>query len=191
MAIWQIDKCDHANPCPWHLGVAMGAVRIRHCIREFATQPVILWILLGGKPKWLPLNFGFNDVMRTAPIRWQIVKYDHAKPWHGGVIGLASDDVTKLSNAWQRGKLVLNKDSVPCKSMLGEKSLAGWSSLFLHREVWTVLASLPQLSASHFKRYRGSDKCGAVFRSIDGLQHAFVWGSILFRTKFSGCGAVT
>ena len=46
----------------------MGAVRIRHSIREFATQPVILWILLGGKPKWLPLNVGFNDVMRTAPI---------------------------------------------------------------------------------------------------------------------------
>ena len=52
----------------------MGAVRIRHSIREFATQPVILWILLGGKPKWLPLNFGFNDVMRTAPID----EYDHA-----------------------------------------------------------------------------------------------------------------
>ena len=46
----------------------MGAVRIHHSIREIATQPVILWILLGGKLKWLPLNFGFNDVMRTAPI---------------------------------------------------------------------------------------------------------------------------
>ena len=46
----------------------MGAMRIRHGIREIATQPVILWILLGGKLKWLPLNFGFNDVMRTAPI---------------------------------------------------------------------------------------------------------------------------
>ena len=46
----------------------MGAVRIRHSIREFATQPVILWILLGGTTKWLPLNFGFNDVMHTAPI---------------------------------------------------------------------------------------------------------------------------
>ena len=46
----------------------MGAVRIRHRIRDFATQPVIFWIPLGGKPKWLPLNFGFNDVMRTAPI---------------------------------------------------------------------------------------------------------------------------
>ena len=46
----------------------MGAVRIRQRKREIATQPVILWMLLGGKPKWLPLNFGFNDVMRTAPI---------------------------------------------------------------------------------------------------------------------------
>ena len=48
----------------------MGAIcmRIRHSMREFATQPVIPWIPLGGKPKWLPLNFGFNDVMRTALI---------------------------------------------------------------------------------------------------------------------------
>ena len=46
----------------------MGAVRIRQSIREIATQPVILWILPGAKPKWLPLNLGFKDVMRTAPI---------------------------------------------------------------------------------------------------------------------------
>ena len=33
---------------------------------------VTLWISLGGKPKWLPLNFGYH-VMRTGPIRqWQI-----------------------------------------------------------------------------------------------------------------------
>ena len=31
-------------------------------------SPVILWIELGGKPKWLPLSFGYHDVMRTAPI---------------------------------------------------------------------------------------------------------------------------
>ena len=52
-------------------------------------------------------------------------------------IGLASDDVTKLSNTWQRGKLVLNKGSVPYKSMLEEKSLTWRSSLFLRREVRT------------------------------------------------------
>ena len=32
-------------------------------------SPVILWISLGGKPKWLPLNFGYHDVMRTGPIK--------------------------------------------------------------------------------------------------------------------------
>ena len=31
-------------------------------------SPVILWIELGGKSKWLPLNFGYHDVMRTGPI---------------------------------------------------------------------------------------------------------------------------
>ena len=29
-------------------------------------SPVILWISLGGKPKWLPLKF-IHDVMRTSP----------------------------------------------------------------------------------------------------------------------------
>ena len=31
------------------------------------SSPVILWIELDGKPKWLPLNFGYNDVMCTRP----------------------------------------------------------------------------------------------------------------------------
>ena len=31
------------------------------------SNPVILWIELGGRPKWLPLNFGYHDVMHTAP----------------------------------------------------------------------------------------------------------------------------
>ena len=91
-------------------------------------------------------------------------------------IGLASDDVKKLSNAWQRGKLVLNKDRVPYKSMLGKK-VSHWAKLsFLRGEVWTVLTTSSQLSASHFKRYRGSDKCGAVFRSIDDLPACFCMG---------------
>ena len=47
---------------------AMRPVRLRHSIREIATQPVVLWIELGGKPKWLPLNFGFNDVMPKVPV---------------------------------------------------------------------------------------------------------------------------
>ena len=34
---------------------------------EIATKPV-LWIELGGMPKWLPLDFGYHDVMYTATI---------------------------------------------------------------------------------------------------------------------------
>ena len=59
--------------------------------------------------------------------------------------------------------------------MLGEKSLTGRSSLFLLGEVGTVLTTLSQLSASYFKRSRGSDKCGAVFRSIDDLPACFCY----------------
>ena len=33
-----------------------------------AGSAVILWISPGGKPKWLPLKFGYHDVMRTSPI---------------------------------------------------------------------------------------------------------------------------
>ena len=29
---------------------------------------VILWISLGGKPKWIPLKFGYHAVLRTSPI---------------------------------------------------------------------------------------------------------------------------
>ena len=37
---------------------------MRNCHR-----PVILWTDLGGKPKWLPLNFGYHDIMRRqAPL---------------------------------------------------------------------------------------------------------------------------
>ena len=95
--------------------------------------------------------------------------------------------LTKHSNAWQRGKLVLNKDSVPYKSMLGEKSLTGRSSLFLRREVWKVLTTLSQLSSSHIKRYWGSDKCGTIFRSINRStvsQHAFVWNTVFVLNQF-------
>ena len=46
-------------------------------------------------------------------------------------IGLASDDVTKLSNAWQRGKLVLNtaKEASHSKACW-EKSLSLGEALY-------------------------------------------------------------
>ena len=63
--------------------------------------------------------------------------------------------------------------------MLGNKSLAGRSSIFFRREVWKVLTAVSQLSASHIKRFRGSDKCGAVFRSIDDFPACFCMGRCL------------
>ena len=45
-------------------------------------SPVILWISLGGKPKWLPLKFGYHDVMRTSPIA-KIIKPECAFLWPG------------------------------------------------------------------------------------------------------------
>ena len=39
-----------------------------HTHTQVATQPIILRIELSGKPKWLPLNSGYHDVMRTVLI---------------------------------------------------------------------------------------------------------------------------
>ena len=63
--------------------------------------------------------------------------------------------------------------------MLGEKSLTWRSSLFLRREVRTVLTTPSLLSASHFKTWWGSDKRGTVFRSIDDLPACFCMGRYL------------
>ena len=113
-----------------------------------------------------------HSMVHSWPLSGQFLSSLHS-------IGLASDDVTKLSNAWQRGKLVLNKDSAPYKSMLGEK-FSHWAKLFIPcGEVGTVLTTSSQLSVSHFKRYRGSDKCGAVFRSINDLPACFCMGRYL------------
>ena len=45
---------------------------------------------------------------------------------------MTSQNIATLGNG---GKLVLNKDSAPYKSMVGEKSAAGRSSLFFRGEV--------------------------------------------------------
>ena len=48
---------------------SIGPVRIRHSSHDFGWQSSLLWISLGGKPKWLPLKFGYHDEMRTSPLR--------------------------------------------------------------------------------------------------------------------------
>ena len=91
--------------------------------------------------------------------------------WHDGK-GLASDDITKHSNAWQRGKLVLNKESVPYKSMLGEKSLTGRSSFFFCREVWKVWQVFHSLVCHMSRDIRDWTRAGPFFgRSTVSVDH--------------------
>ena len=56
----------------------MGLVQIRPSSHEIATQfNHSVYLELGGKPKWLPLHFGYNDVMRTSRIMIELV-HGHA-----------------------------------------------------------------------------------------------------------------
>ena len=68
--------------CKGSLKNETGSVRIRHSSsHDFATHAsrVILWIELGGKPKWLPLNSGYHDVMCTIPISAAAYYSNHGK----------------------------------------------------------------------------------------------------------------
>ena len=92
-----------------------GAVRIRHSIREIATQPVILCILLGGKPK-LPLTLDSMMWRARPPFRSQdrmiltlgctligvhiLVKL--------GMMQTFRSDFHKDKKSWSLGWLVLN-----------------------------------------------------------------------------------
>ena len=53
------------DPPPQRLPEILRRTLIVHTI--VPPSPVILWIEQGGKPKWLPLNFGYHDTMRAAP----------------------------------------------------------------------------------------------------------------------------
>ena len=60
-----------APPPPPHLLSREIKMNRRHLFfetRAYYNQPVILWIELDGKPKWLPLNFGYDGQMCTVCI---------------------------------------------------------------------------------------------------------------------------
>ena len=69
-------RSSHRESRGWFLfffdlcfGDILAPVHMHHSSHEIATQSIILWIELAGwKPKWLPLNFEYYDVMRMAPI---------------------------------------------------------------------------------------------------------------------------
>ena len=61
---WRDDRCSCNGMCMWQWGLC-DYVTVHTILPPSA---VILWMELGGKPKWLPLKFGYHDVMRTSPI---------------------------------------------------------------------------------------------------------------------------
>ena len=56
--------CTHAHHCSVEVFRQM-----RPCSHEIAVQP------LGGKSKWLPMNFGYHDALRTHPIVCKSILY--------------------------------------------------------------------------------------------------------------------
>ena len=93
-------------------------------------------------------------------------------------IGLASDDVTKLSNGVTAGKLVLNKDSSHTKACW-EKSLSLGEALYSFVErserFWQLLHSFVR----HFSKDIGDrTSTGPFFSRSMIFQHVFVWDAI-------------
>ena len=140
-----------------------GAVRIRHSIREIATQPVILWIY-----RWVATKMASIEL-------W--IQWCNAHGPHGACKWWRHKTKQRVATV----KIGSKQRKRPIQKHAGRRvsHLATWSSLFLRRKVRTVLATPSLLSAAHFKRYWGSDKCGAVFRSIDDLTAWFCMGCYL------------
>ena len=62
---------------------------------KLPPSPVILWIELGGKPKWLPLNFGYHDVMHTGSILGRLLTSGKIDIWQNEPASIESN--TKIS----------------------------------------------------------------------------------------------
>ena len=80
-------------------------------IWDIATQPVSLWTVLGGKPKWFPLNFGFNDVMCTDPIV-KVWCYEPAKLKNYKVSTLNEPTMKPIESPGRETSLELNLTSM-------------------------------------------------------------------------------
>ena len=188
-------RYDHPRAWNWVVLIhrwsrLQGAVQCRtHYSCAHGTELRVVHHFSRGRKDVQILNCNAHEGRRTS------LEIDEIKTREAYILawrGLASDDVTGLSIAWQRGKLVRNKDSAPYKSMLGEKSLNGRSSLFLREEVRTVLTTPSQLIVRHISKdlgYRTS--AGPFFGRSTLSQHALYGTLSLFRTNYAGCCAVT
>ena len=113
--------------------------------------------------------------------------------WYTLYIGLASDDVTKHSNAWQRGKLVLNKGSAPHTQKHAGRKVPHWAKLYIPS--WRGLNGFANPFTAQcvtFQKIMGIGQVRGRF-SIDRRSPSMLlYGTLsLCTTNFVGCGAVT
>ena len=59
-----------------------------HTIFGGSPVMIILWISLGGKPKWNPLKFGYHDVMRNSPVEFPYTTLVSMEIMLSGVLSL-------------------------------------------------------------------------------------------------------
>ena len=63
-------------------------------------------ISLGGKPKWLPLKFGYHDVMRTSLIIFNAATRAQACSWSTKRLGDSEARIRTQSLSWLRSSVV-------------------------------------------------------------------------------------
>ena len=80
-------------------------------------SPVTSWIELDGKPKWLPLDFGYHDVMRTSAIYLSVGQCSmglvRIASWYpnfnGSHVGLRPSEIHRMTH-WTGWQICVNYD---------------------------------------------------------------------------------
>ena len=147
----------------------MGPVRIRHCSHHFATQASLSE--LSGKPKWLPLNSRYHDVMCTVPIASlsNLVTLQHT-------YGLSRSSVISKFHAFRRlcsseKRPAWNPDSRARKLCL--LSVHNSPRIFLTCRALLLIAWQPRIESSLLSESFLIKFCGAALCF-------FVWSSCQF-----------
>ena len=109
----------HARAILWQWGLCEYVMV--HTI--LGGSPVILWISLGGKPKWLPLKFGYHDVMRTSCSHRKKLATRHSRLSHLGVapstIGMSTSIRQQIRLSYvNSSREVISRDIFLCDSSL-------------------------------------------------------------------------
>ena len=158
------------------LGKGLVQAEVKHKVEKDALVAVV------GNPT----NVGRND---AQPLTWDVVNLGESEPRESLAIGLASDDVRKLINAWQRGKLVLNKGSAHTKACW-EKSLSLGEALYFFVEKSERFWQLLHCLVHHISKMVGIGQVRGRFLVDRRSPSMLLYGTLsLLRTNFAGCYA--